>query len=219
MILKLKEINAMIDRGGEHLAWLEDFIRHSDNRVVANHPDVHTLPESFDGITTNIRIRIGECANSFRNALNYMTCAIAEQDSGAIGDRVQFPIEDCRKVFLKRRNSQLEGIREERIVLFERFQPYNGGDWMKDLRELSNFYKHTGLILVNKQVDQIKPLSHARNIKARSALTGHMKTYRSLPFPITFPDGRPIIQTLDVVHARVSDVVDQFNPLLRDLIE
>src|SRR5262249_34879611 len=135
MIKKLDEINAMIDRGGDHLAWLMDFIRHPDGRAIAADPNIHTLEESFNIITTDIRIRIGECANSFRNALNYMTCALAEQDSGTIGNNVQFPIADTPRTFRKQCKSYLEGIKKERIRLFAKVQPYEGGPrWPKDLR-------------------------------------------------------------------------------------
>jgi len=212
MLKKLNEINAMIDRGGEQLAWLEDFICHSDNRVITHESEIYTLQESFDKITINIRIRIGECANSFRNALNYMTCAFAQQDSGSIGYAVQFPIEDCQKVFASRRYTYLKGIRDERIALFEKFQPYNAGDWLKDLRRLSNFYKHQGLIVVNKQVDQIEPLAPTSKTQSWEPFTAQMKMDYRLPFTVTLPDGRPITQTLDIIHAGVCDIINEFQP-------
>jgi hypothetical protein len=217
MIKKLDEINAMIDRGGKHFAWLEDFVRHHDGRVIPNEPDVHVLEESFDVIVTNIRIRIGECANSFRNALNYMTCAIAEQDSGHIGYAVQFPIEDSTQRFWNRRDTYLEGIRDERIATFEKFQPYNAGDWLKDLRSLSNFYKHKGLIVVDKQVDQIERLAPTSRTKSGLRVITRQMHVNRPAIRVAFPDGRPIIQTLDVVHHGVCDIIDEFNPFIRNI--
>jgi hypothetical protein len=92
---------------------------------------------------------------------------IAEQDSGKIGHNVQFPLEEKPELFRGRRNTYLEGIRDERIATFQKFQPYNAGNWLSDLRRLSNFYKHTGLILVEKKISQIKPLAPAHQAQYR----------------------------------------------------
>jgi hypothetical protein len=86
-----------------------------------------------------------------RSALNYGTCALAEQDSGSVGNSVQFPIESSPDLFNSRRNTFLKGISDKHVAFFERFQPYNTGEWIGLLRDFSNFYKHRGLIRVNKK--------------------------------------------------------------------
>jgi hypothetical protein len=53
--------------------------------LVPENAGYYILPESGDLLTGRIRIVMGEFVSCLPNALNYLTCAFAEQDSGSIG--------------------------------------------------------------------------------------------------------------------------------------
>jgi hypothetical protein len=122
------EIKALVERAEEHFTWIRDILA-APHQV--NIPAEYTDPkmrriflENFlDSLTTKIRVRIGEFTNSLRNSLNYLACAFAEQDSGSVGNQVQFPIESDPKVFASRRKTFLKGISDPHVALIERCQP------------------------------------------------------------------------------------------------
>ncbi len=221
MLKKLDEINALLDRSSEHLAWLKDFVLDPENNLTADDLNPRISDQSFNIITMNIQIRIGECATSMRNALNYLTCAFAELDSGSVGNQVQFPIEDTPKGFASRRDSFLEGINEKRITAFERYQPYKAGEWIKLLREFTNFYKHRGLVRVDKKVHQFKilaPVADANLKSAPGSLPSAVEVDHGLSFTVTLPNGTSIIETLETIETGVRNVIDQLNPLLKRVL-
>src|SRR6266852_1868559 len=111
MLNKLQEIELLLNRAGEHLEWLREYAVHPDPKIVPENAGYYILPESGDLFAGKIRIVMGEFASCLRNALNYLTCALAEQDSGSIGKQVQFPIESTAESFAGHRNSYLEGVR------------------------------------------------------------------------------------------------------------
>jgi hypothetical protein len=157
------------------------------------------FPNRLTLITTRIRIRIGECANSLRSGLNYLTCECAERDSGCVGGWVQFPIFDSPESFKKGRKTYLEGIREEWVATFEKFQPYNTDcEWIALLREFSNFYKHRGLIVVKRAVHPYVT----------------MPFQPALRFTVALQNGTPIVKTLEEILQRVNDVVHEFDLLI-----
>ena len=51
-----------------------------------------------------------------------------------------------------------------------------------DLRRLSNFYKHQGLIVVKKEVDQIEPFTLTGKTQWRARLGNEMNVDHRLPF-------------------------------------
>ncbi len=213
------DIKALLYRADEHLTWIKEISggRHEINNIT-NDSDLQTgrviLKKSFDLIAIQVRIRVGECANSLRSAMNYFTCALAEQSSNRVGKYVQFPIEDYPDVFKSRRHTHLEGISEEYIALFEKFQPYKGCDWMASLRDLSNFHKHRRLIHVKKDVRQLtwfKPVIQTIGGTPSNA----MKMEHNLLFKVTLEDGRPIVQSLEIIHLRVTEMLDELQALLK----
>jgi hypothetical protein len=76
MLNKLQEIEFVLERASEHLDWLRKRVRHPDPDLIPD-DDRRILEESFDHYAGDIRIRIGECAGSLRNALNYLIWADA----------------------------------------------------------------------------------------------------------------------------------------------
>jgi len=212
MLDKIDEIKLILKRADEHLRWLRQRIRHPNPDLVPADKGRYIGEASYDfWVAAEIRIHVGEFAGTLRNALNYLTCAFAEQDSGRIGKQVKFPIVGSPNEFAGLRASYLEGIADEHLALFEGLQPYKAGDWIKDLQTFSNWYRHTGLIKVHKVFQQHKSIpSPAQTKDIIMQMEGGV-------FPaVALEDGRPIIETLEKLLLRVREAIDQFEPSLSD---
>jgi hypothetical protein len=228
---KIEEIEALINRANEQLAEIVKMLTlpHQAN-IPANYVDSKSRREFFeeylDKLAVQIRLRIGEFANSLRSPLNYVACAFADQDSHRVGKLVQFPIEDDPKVFKGRRTTYLEGISDPHIALIERCQPYSGWKCMEFLRDFSNFYKHHGLVIVHQKAEYIsviRPQSDAESREPKFAVvfdswrddSGVMQVKPSIPVSITLPDGTPIMQVLEEIQRGVTLMLRDFESHLR----
>src|SRR5262249_54625924 len=134
----------------QHLSWLREQVIHPEAGLAADQSGCYIAPESGEIFAARVRVKIGECAGNLRNALNYLTCVVAEQDAGTVGKQIQFPIDQSPQIFESHVKTYLEGISTEHVDAFRRFQPYNGVAWIKQLQKLSNWYRHKGLITVQK---------------------------------------------------------------------
>jgi len=219
MLNKIEEIEAIINRANKHLAWLEEFCqgRHKVDsvRIRPDDPQLNPgrkdLEEWFQANLPEVRIQVGEFANCFRSALNYVACALAEQDSGSVGNSVQFPIESDPDIFKSRRNTFLKGINDPHIALIQACQPYNGWKCLGLLRDLSNFYKHRGLIILPEEAHYV---GWNRGYTQTQSGQIAMNVEPHLMFKITLPNGSPIVEALKVVQLRVTQMLDQFKPLI-----
>jgi hypothetical protein len=164
---KRQELDFLLRRAGEHLVWLRENVVHPDANISAENMGYYVIPSAGDAFAGKIKIVIGEHVGSLRNALNYLTCAVAEQDSGRIGKQVQFPIESSPDSFAAHRNSYLEGVLDEHLALFKRYQPCFAPDvgWISLLRDLSNWYRHKGLIRIQKVFQRPPRLRRHRHRK------------------------------------------------------
>jgi hypothetical protein len=207
---KLQEIEFVLERAGEHLDWLRKRVRHPDPDLTPD-DDRRILEESFDHYAGDIRIRIGECAGSLRNALNYLMCVFAEQDWKSVGKQVQFPIEDTPKDFASKRcrHGYLKGISDEHVARIENFQPYYAGNWVKDLQVLSNWYRHSGLIKVQKQFQRPKSVASP----SRAGITG-VDVNSEFFAAVSLEDGRPVVETLEEIERSVRAAIDELKLLL-----
>jgi hypothetical protein len=71
---------------------------------------------------------------------------LARLDTGKPQDGTQFPIEDKPKAFKHRqKRGSLKGLNERHVAKIEALQPYNGCDWTKTLRDISNPDKHRNI--------------------------------------------------------------------------
>src|SRR5208283_2243285 len=178
-------------------------------------PDKHgwVLEQSFDLATSDVRFHIGEFASRLRNALNYFTCILAEQDSGGVGKRVQFPIEDTPESFAGQRNSYLKGITDKHVAAIEVYQPYKTGNWIKDLREFSNWYRHSGLIKVQKVFQEPESFpSPPHTYRVGQAV---MEVQGGFFAAVSLEDKRPVVQALEEIHRRVCEATNDLKPTLQ----
>lgn len=219
MLNKFQEAEALLIRADEHLKWLGSFVVHPNANLAADNAGYYFLPQSGDLFAAKVRVVIGECASCLRNALNYLTCAVAEQDSRTpAANSVQFPLESSPDSFFDNRNRFLRGVADEHLAFFERFQPYNAGEPFKLLRDLSNAYRHRELIRVQQKIEWIEaspPPPQTYRLPA-----DHEVRMDHFSVAISLAEGTPVVQTLEEIQRRVREAVKEFRqPLARYISE
>ncbi len=210
---KLQEVEALISRAEEHLKWLRDCVVHPDPNLSAEKEGFYFVPESGDIFAAKIRIVVGEFASCLRNALNYLTCALAEQESGVCANSVQFPLESSPESFGQNRTRYLRGIPDEHLAFFERFQPYSSGKPFELLRELSNAYRHRELIRVEKKFQRTELPTPPPKTERLPA--GHVVRTEYFAMALSLPDGSAIVPTLEEIERCVRQTLDEFKVPLR----
>jgi hypothetical protein len=180
-----------------------------------------------------VSIVLGEICYSLRSALDYLVFELARQDSGVIQDHTQFPIDDEPEQFAKHKCSRLRGLSVTHKAAIERFQPYNGCNWTKVLRDLSNPDKHRALtdrgLTFNVEVRTENPTFVPNFCAVRQAkrpdgveVNVEFVGYLNLIVPIVErPDlsPYPVGDDVEVVTARliseVRDLLELFKPELQ----
>jgi hypothetical protein len=92
------------------------------------------------------------------------------------------------------------------------------------LRDLSNFYKHRGLIVIQKKthyIEWFKPIAHTLSgpqfaipLDSWCDKRGELQVKPHLPFKKMLKDGTPIAQVLDEIQRSVVLMLRDFEPLL-----
>jgi hypothetical protein len=212
-----------IDRAGQHLANLKRRVKAYDKAhgeafvirvegMTVSQPTVPSEPPP-----RYLGVLIGETVQNLRTALDYLVFGLAWFDSGPdIERKTQFPIEDRPQGFSGRRNSFLKGVSDEHVAAIERLQPYNGGLWLANLRTLSNLDKHNVLaVAAGIQGHGIVPVGLSdEHAKAAGGFRkpGDMGMYYKFPIAITFPDGAPVIEILQLLKTEMRSVLEAFKP-------
>jgi hypothetical protein len=174
-------------------------------------------------------IIVGEVIYNLRAALDYLVFELARYDSGKVQDGTQFLVEDVRsdpanknRGFIPRSKSCLKGVSSDHIDLIEKLQPYNGVDWTKTLRDISNPDKHRELIAMKN--------SGPVHIKLTGGEPGSFKGKPGKVYPgagkdgcdlyleaedatdIAFPDERLVLPILELLQKQVADTINAFKP-------
>ncbi len=150
---------------------------------------------------------IGETIQNLRTALEYLVYQLACFDAKSSVEKTQFVIVDSEKEF--RKNTwHLNGLTGEHMAMFERLQPYNGCNWTKLIRDLSNPDKHKTLTAVSHPVTVRINDSNTDAILAGKQVD--VNSYASVH--ITFSDGSPVIETLEQLVSEVAHVLKVFEP-------
>lgn len=220
-------------RAGEHLANIKAGI----NAFLEGNP--YMIPSDMKGERGDPRgprfvtfaigpdpmlsIFAGEMIYNLRSALDYTVFSLAWHDDtgkrpiGKHAEQLQFPIETHEKGFKGRRATGLKGVSDEHIALIESYQPYNGCDWTRTLRDLSNPDKHRHLIRLagtflydsgheyRAEIDwaETKTDQHVFPVDAVD-----VKFYATLD--VTFVDGALVAQTLEELQTQVGNLLDVF---------
>jgi hypothetical protein len=176
-------------------------------------------PETFYDL--RFPILIGEVCYNLRSALDWLVFELAQLDAGSPQDNTQFPLEDTPEGFEgNKKRFRLHLLSPAHVALIERAQPYNGCNWAKRLRHLSNSDKHrqfiqTGGNLVyyvhsSLEKDLTRCWGYERYAPHPVAGQPPVKVKVYIASSITFPDGAPVVETVEEIKAGVADTLAAF---------
>ena len=150
---------------------------------------------------------IGEVIQSLRKALDYLVYELACFDAKSIVEKTQFVIVDSEEKF--RENLwHLQGLSGEHRAMFERLQPYNGCNWTKLIRDLSNPDKHKTLTAIRHFTGiHIDPANTEAILAGKQVDVNDYATIE-----ITFVKGPPVIAGLQQLVLDVTHTLDVFKP-------
>ena len=150
---------------------------------------------------------IGEVIQSLRKALDYLVYELACFDSKSIVENTQFVIVDSENDF--RKNMwHLKELTGEHITMFQRLQPYNGCNWTKLIRDLSNPDKHRTLTAIRHFTGiHIDPANTEAILAGKQVDVDDYATIE-----ITFVKGPPVIAGLQQLVLDVTHILDVFKP-------
>jgi hypothetical protein len=225
-----------LDRAQEHLAELKGIVDKfiGDEYMLAHamaqlnpEPGVPFLfirPES--PIPHRIPLLVGETVHNLRASLDYLIYELALFDSGATQNGTQFLIEDSPENFQRRCKSHLKGVNATHAAAIEALQPYNGVNWTKLLRTISNPDKHRHLVVQQHNSGVVAKISqNLTDMEIPPApvkgvwLTGVAEfadgtspVYVQLHVTlfIALDDGFPVIETLEQIQTDVANTLASF---------
>ena len=163
----------------------------------------------------------GEVIYNLRSALDYLMYELCGHRSGT-----QFPIEDIKrskdgKHGFDARMDEMKVPASARGPL-EALQPYAGCAWTKTLREISNPDKHRRLtVLYGKwSARHTIEVQHSgafldrpgKVFKAASHADADVHVDCEGSIEIQFPDGRAVLETLEILKRHVSQTILSFEP-------
>jgi hypothetical protein len=149
---------------------------------------------------------IGEVIQPLRKSLEYLAYELVRFDSKITKEQTQFIIVNSPEKF--RSNMwRLDGLTPEHIVMFERLQPYNGCNWTKLIRDLSNPDKHKTLTAIKHPVAfSIDPNNTEAILSGENV---SMDKYASIK--VTFNNGLPVIEGLEQLVSDVARTIHLFD--------
>ena len=217
-------------RAGEHLADLRPRIgimRQLQEQATTAyfeteppHQFAVALPISVQA-PARIPVLVGEIAYNLRSALDYLIFELAKLDSGIPQKGTQFPIVNTPKQFASNTTTaRLNGVSAAHVAVIERLQPYNGVDWPKFLRDISNPDKHREFVVMkaNQTIVAYTPIDPeypALDLPIRRTphpIAGEVHVKVDITVDILFADGTPVIETLEKLILNVRQTLTDFQP-------
>lgn len=186
---------------------------------------VRITPEPFPD---DLKGLLGEFANALRTSLNYLVFVLARSDSGKAQKGTQFPIVESNQEFVRLASKHLKGVDAANVALIEARQPYNGNDWLKLVRDLSNVGKHKHLNVVITDVEttwNVYTVRHSESAKQHAKAIDEgvtdmdvdMNVHLGLRIRIAIPDGSldgaPFIPTLEQLLTQTKQLIEAFQAL------
>lgn len=215
-------------RAQEHLKDVEAIITaiEAERHFAIADPDPLTgqerlkLPEAATP-ERDLRVRIGEFAYNLRATLDYIVYVL----SGG-KDTAQFPLEDDPEIFKARITGKignrsyrpyLRGVDQGDCELIARYQPYNGAEWAKLLRGVSNRDKHRELVVLDaisrsvlfKSIGLVYPDTLIYPDTMINPF-GYDAVHVENPVEIALPEGQPVREALQELEAKVGEVLSLF---------
>jgi hypothetical protein len=226
---------ARVDRAGEHLGELKTIInafrqgRH-DARSVILDPDFpkdgNIEPEWPVFERLRIAIVVGEICYNLRSALDYLIYELALLDSREVQKETQFLIEYRPKDFKSGAKLRLKGLNARHKACIKALQPYNGCDWVGNLKEISNPDKHRTLTAIGYRaraaigpvVDRgtfpsADMISSEHSAEGTDGTKMDVQLVTSVTVTISIKNvAVPIVEALQVLHSQVTQTLDAFKP-------
>lgn len=222
-----------IDRAKERLdefLALQASYRLDQSHVVTihTHPELRYIPSiepAGPPISLLVGIVVGEAIYNLRAALDYLIFELAAFDSGSEKPQTQFPIEDSKEFFARRRPSLLNGVSNQHATVIEWKQPYNRVMWTQTLRDISNPDKHRKLTSTRSN-----PSGNIwREFGPRGSFDGRPGSVHQAPddpdvdvyvefngtYDIAFEGGRQVMYVLPDLQAEVRLLLNEFEPCFR----
>lgn len=204
-------IEALRQEQYDAIAWELDLERPGEVRV--SRTKYVLVPLLFS-------ILVGEICYNLRAALDYLIFELARLDFGQVQNGTQFPIEDRPKNFAGNGHRRLVGLNARHIAAMELLQPYNGCNWTRLLRDISNPDKHRSLSFARggfeleayPAADRLRFLNLPGKVSsARHPVTGvEMHVQTNLTLEIQFSDGTPVVPTLEKIKTQVAATLEAF---------
>jgi hypothetical protein len=226
-----------VDRAQEHLLELKQLLdsfrqRYLDAVTIYFNPDPpyhpHVIHPRLTPATEHLfGIVVGEICYNLRSALDYLVYELALSDSGVVQNGTQFPIDDTPKKFAGHVPTRLIGLSAAHVAAIERLQPYNGCNWPKVLRILSNPDKHRqltprgGSFMIEIVPDGFEPsfpapMNAKRRAKRPDGVEVEVELIAALGITIPVTDTPPIPigdfaeETLEKLISEVRDLLETF---------
>lgn len=221
-----------VNRAGEHLSDLKRgikaFRQNKINGISIDYQRIRNPIKRNEFIDIrNVRSRpipmpqqfsilVGEIIYNLRAALDYLIYELACFDSKQEVEKTQFPIENFPETFNRRicsveakgRNKYLRGVSSEHVTAIKRLQPFDGCQWTRWLRDISNPDKHRRLtvmdspIVVGSEVSGTEALISDQSVNVKDIFS----------FEVIFQDGTPVVETLEQFVFKVIETLDSFKP-------
>jgi len=166
-----------------------------------------------------VPILVGEVCHNLRSALDYLVFELARYDAGAPQKNTQFPVAKTPKIFRSERAKHLKGVDDRHVGMIERLQPYNGCDWTRALREISNRDKHREFVAMRGVAAGLAYVSTDPEYGSlalpvlRVPHPAHgceVDVKVDLPYTVHFADGPPVMDTLEVIKTKVFETLTEF---------
>jgi hypothetical protein len=215
-----------VKRAGEHLDDLRpriEAIRQQQKQAFLAHFDLNPLHQGgLPKMPASMRVPIlvGEICYNLRSALDYLIFELARHDSGVPQKNTQFPMVDTPEKFRSEGPPRLKGVNDAHVRMIEWLQPYRGCGWTKSLREISNPDKHrefsamkgtgTGLAYAPSDSEYEALALPVRRIRHPTA--GEIDVKLDFTCALHFVDGPPVVETLELIQLKVSEVLTAFEP-------
>ncbi len=154
----------------------------------------------------------GEAIYNLRSALDYLAHELVFLNEGAYFDFSQFPIDDDPTKIPRFSADTLKRLRPCDRTALVTLQPYKGCKWTARLRNLSNPDKHRKLTLFDVGLAPVFHILSPVTGTECQVTASDLYVQRDVQFTIGFDSAGPVAQTLDLLHAEITDVLDAFNP-------
>jgi hypothetical protein len=216
---RIKRAKRYIDEAQQLLI---DVARECEEKVIVN-PDGTMLFNHVPQVPPDLPLAISDAIHNMRAAMDYLVYQLAKLDSGQFQTGTQFPIEDAKIAttpsgnnvgFDIRKKKMLKGLSSDHIDRIEQLQPYNGVDWTRNLRDISNPDKHRDLTPITSERAKIIFWMRGPNGQGKRLPNGDtLQAQPEQAITIILSSGNALITpTLWMILGCIVDQVNGFNP-------